>query len=222
MDAKRIIPMLQVRAGRVTEPVDGPPVDWARRLELAGADEILFLDDAAPERTWIQDAAAALFIPFAVTCPWGAPLEAVLAAGADQGLLEVGPADLDLLARASQVLGRGRLRVAVELGWTLERGWRARMPLGAEDADALAWLAELGQMGAGELLLSIQDASGADLGALFQDAARLPMPVIFIADGREQAREALLNGADGIAYPISQGSPADYKAFLADLGLALR
>lgn len=220
MDAKRIIPQLQVHLGQVG-PLPGAPLPvspavWARRLELAGADEILFLETQPHDRSWVREAAGSLFIPFTVGCAaWtDEDLAEILEAGADAVLLSAEAKDLPRLA---QRFGRNALRVAVALDWDEARGWRA-----PDGQDALAWLTELGQVGAGELQVAFQEAHLPGLAALCEGAARLPMPVLVQVGGWDQAREALLHGADGVAYEAALGSPLDGKGMLAGAGLALR
>ena len=223
MNAKRIIPMVQIHAGQVLGQPAGPPVDLARRLEMAGADQVLFLEAGEPagRGDWLAQVGRALFIPFSVNCgaPRGPLLEEALAVGADQVLLEVAPADLADLARASLKHGRNRLQVAVNAHRTAERDWQVAWP--GEEREALAWIMELGQMGAGEILLSL-DGAQTDPGELCRQAAQLAVPVLFRADGLEQGLEALLHGADGWVYGHGQGGPGERKAALARAGLALR
>jgi imidazole glycerol phosphate synthase subunit HisF len=225
MDAKRIIAILQVRSGQVTDVPEGSPAAWARRLEIGGADEIIFLEaPAAPGRAaWIREVAGSLFIPFSVQCafPQGSQLEEVLEAGADKALLTLGPEGLPQLAKAALRFGRNRLAVSVSVSWTPEQGWRAAMPPEAAGRDALAWMEELGQMGAGEILL---DAGEVETGleGLWQGAAQLALPILWRATQRASGLEALLNGVDGLAFSPSQGSPGDIKAALGHEGLALR
>jgi hypothetical protein len=214
LDAKRIIPMLG------TDPLEGLPVARARKLELAGADEILFLETGGSgDRGWIREVAGTLFIPFAVACaPAGdGDLAEILDAGADSVLFSVTPAELPRLAKAAEVWGRNALRLAVDLAWSLEQGWT-----GPEGRDGLDWLMELGQTGAGEILLSMGEEDLPGLEALCQGAARLPMPVLFQVAGWEVARDVLLHGADGVAFPVALGGPDQAKAFLGHAGLVLR
>ena len=61
MDAKRLVPVLHVQAGRIVDPGDGgdlgPPATWARRLEMEGADELLLVEldrGGPPRRAWLH------------------------------------------------------------------------------------------------------------------------------------------------------------------------
>ena len=213
MDAKRIIPMLGLHEG----------LDAARRLELAGADGLLFQDEApggAGRADRIRDVARALFIPFAVASSFG-EVEATLAAGADQALLTLGPEGLTALDAAAQAFGRNHLMVAVDAAWTPEGGWRVATPGDPAGRDALAWMVELGLMGAGELLLTVA-GSGGDPADLCLRTAHLPLAVLFQGATPELGQEALLHGADGFAYAAALASPGELKKTLGGRGLAFR
>ena len=70
MDAKRIIPVLQVRDGQVASAEGPVPAStWARRLELEGADGILFRVGAGSGAQWIREVAGTLSIPFTLEAP---------------------------------------------------------------------------------------------------------------------------------------------------------
>ena len=220
MDAKRISPILPIR-----EVPGDRPAECAGRLEMAGADEIFFLE-AGPARTgqaaWIQEVASSLFVPFGVACVFarGSQVEEALDLGADKAIINVSPNKLPQLAKAALKFGRHRITVAVKVFWTLEHGWRAAMPQDPGGRDAVEWMVELGQMGAGEILLSSGTLEG--IGALCKSAAQMALPVLFHCADRATGLEALLHGADGLAFAAAQESPGDFKAFLGGQGLALR
>ena len=222
MDAKRIIPLLQVTAPALADSL----VQAASRLELAGADELLFQEGpgAGPGRcAWIAAVAGNLFIPFALEADFGNLLEVeqALEAGADKLVLGADPASLELLTRAAGRFGRTRLGVAVTLFRNADRQWRVADPTQPAGRDDLAWLVELGQRGAGELHLRV-DPAGLGAGTLFQLAAQLANPVLCrCADAGEAAQEALLHGADGLVLAEAAFS-AETKAALGGLGLVLR
>jgi len=208
--------MLKVTRGQFQAGACAPS---AGLLELAGADGILFEDDGDADRAWIRTVAASVFIPFAVTCGTGedADLEAILEAGADAGVVTVTPADLPGLTTLAQRFGCAGLWLSVALDWTPEAGWTA-----PDGGNGLAWLAQLGEGGAGELLLTLTDDHLAGLEALGQGLARLPMPVLVRTGSWEVGLEALLHGADGLIYPAELGSPAACKAYLAHSSLTFR
>ncbi len=230
MDAKRLVPVLRILGHQVVA-AGGPagnrglglPADWARRLELEGADGILFQDLDRPDPAggqgragWLREVASALFIPFALEAGFGGweDLAAALAAGVDRVFLPVGSDAL--LAAAASRFGRTRVGVAA----TLQPGqdpWRL-----AQGPDALAWMADMEQLGAGEVLLRTGEA-GAFPAALCQGAAQLALATLVECPGDPaQAAELLLQGADAVAFPAQAiGVPA-LKAALAGHGLTLR
>jgi imidazole glycerol phosphate synthase subunit HisF len=219
MDAKRIIPVLQVRDGLVPVPGSGPghPAEWACRLALEGADGIIFREAAGEGRpgrelraAWLREVAGSLFIPIALEAPFTslAELEEALEAGADKVVLDAATAATPILAAAAQRFGRSHVSVAVDA-----------VPEAA--ADALARMAELEQLGAGEILLQVTPEAAA--GALIQKAARLAISVLFRSAGDPAlAAEALLHGAEGLAFPAMLRTSADQKSLLTLRGLTLR
>ena len=225
MDAKRIIPILQVAEGAVQDAPGGLPAECAGRLEMAGADEILFLENARPrtgQAPWIREVAQSLFIPFGVACDLaqGSQVDEALELGADKVILRIAPLELPRLASAALKYGRHRIMVAVTASWSPEHGWRVPMPLDPTGRDAVEWMVELGQMGAGEILVATGAQEG--LGALCRSSAQLALPVLFHCQDRARGLEALLHGADGLAFAADQGAPGDLKAFLGGRGLVLR
>ena len=231
MDAKRIIPVLQIRAGQVVEwPGSTPsgaggPAGWACRLEREGADGILFqeLPGGGGRAAWIREVAGALSIPFALEAPFRdlADLAEAMEAGLDKAVLAAPAAAEDpLLAAAVRTFGRPRLSVAVDA--VLEAGsWRVALA-GGEGRDALAWMAELEQRGAGEILLRATPEAEA-AAELVQPGARLAVPVVFRSAGdRALAAEALLHGAEGVAFPAGADTSDSWKAALGVHGLAVR
>jgi cyclase len=180
MALKRVIPCLDVDAGRVvkgTKFVDirdaGDPVELAARYDTEGADEVVFLDiTASHERRetiveLARRAADELFIPF--TIGGGirsvADAQAVLDAGADK--VSVNSAALDrpeLLTELAEVFGSQCVVIAIdakrnesEPGWGVYvHGGRTR----TEGREAVAWAVEAVKRGAGEVLLTSMDRDG--------------------------------------------------------------
>jgi len=232
MDAKRIIPVLQIRAGQVLAAKDavppgaGRPADWACRLEQEGADGILFQelpDGAGASRAgWIRAVAGALSIPFSLEAPFRDPadLEEAMAAGVDKVILAaLAAAEDPILAATVQTFGRSHVAVAVD-AFPADGAWRVALADG--DRDALAWMAELELRGAGEILLRARPEAEA-AAALVQSAARLALGVLFLSSGdRAPAAEALLHGADGVAYPAAAGTAGQWKFALGAHGLTFR
>jgi cyclase len=226
MDAKRIIPVLQVRDGQVASAEGPVPAStWARRLELEGADGILFRVGAGSGAQWIREVAGTLSIPFTLEAPlrdW-AELEEILEAGADKVVLSASVAAEDpLLAAVVGAFGRSHVAVAVNACLAADGRWLVDPADGPEGREALAWMAELEQRGAGEILLSTapEQVSSA---VLCQAAARLALSVLWLCPGAEAlAAEALLHGADGLACLDLGRSPKQWKHILGVHGLPFR
>jgi cyclase len=231
MDAKRLIPILRVLDAQVVMPDDaggwrgsGRPADLAARLELEGADAILFQESRGPGvgGSWIREVAGALFIPFALEAPFGGmrELDEALEAGADQVILAADAAPA-LLAGAAARFGRAHVGVAAALAhnglqWQVD-------PAGAGTGpEALAWVDEQYGQGAGAVLLD-NLAGHAALAELLQGAARSPLAVLAHGSGdAAEAAEILLQGADGVAFPAHACVTAALKAALSGYGLTLR
>lgn len=198
MDAKRIVPILVVREGRVVDPATGAalgtPSLWARRLEWQGADELLFLASEG-RLDWITSVARNVAIPFTVEAPAGPA--ALLALGADRVLLPT--ADL------------GRLR-ATELG-------RSRVLASADASLSREALEEAARDGAGELLLQAPGQTPAWIG---EHCARLAISALLRSSDPLGDGEALAHGLEGIAYPAALGAPTSFKKALGALGVPLR
>jgi cyclase len=201
--AVRVIPCLDVAAGRVVKGVRfrdlrdvGDPAAAALAYAEQGADEIVFLDiTAAPERrttdlAWVQRTAERVFVPLTVGGGVRSvdDARALLAAGADKVAVNTAAAERpELIGELARRFGRqcvvlsvdARRRAATEGG-----GWEVvtaggRLPTGR---DALAWLAEGVERGAGELLLTSIDGDGTgegyDLELVVAAARAVEVPVI--------------------------------------------
>ena len=203
MLAKRILPCLDVKAGRVVKGVNfvdlkdaGDPVELAQVYNQAGADELVFLDITATheDRSIIFDVvyrtAEQVFIP--LTIGGGIQdldtIKQLLRAGADKvSINSAAVRDPDLINRASDRFGNQCIVVAIDArrrpdpatpGWDVfVRGGRENTGL-----DAIAWAEELYHRGAGELLITSMDADGTqagyDLTLTRAIADRVDIPVI--------------------------------------------
>ncbi|MFT3801964.1 MAG: imidazole glycerol phosphate synthase subunit HisF [Burkholderiaceae bacterium] len=178
MLTKRIIPCLDVTAGRVVKGVKfvelrdaGDPVEIARRYDEQGADELTFLDITASsdERdlilSVIESVAEQVFIPLTV----GGGVRGVddirrlLNAGADKvSINTAGLQDPGLIARAADRYGAQCIVCAIDAKQTGPGRWEVfthggRKPAGRE---AIAWAREVERLGAGEILLTSMDRDG--------------------------------------------------------------
>ncbi|OKH42581.1 imidazole glycerol phosphate synthase subunit HisF [Calothrix sp. HK-06] len=203
MLAKRILPCLDVKAGRVVKGVNfvnlkdaGDPVELAKVYNEAGADELVFLDITATheDRGTIIDVvyrtAEQVFIPLTV----GGGIQSLenvknlLRAGADKvSINSAAVRDPDFINRASDRFGNQCIVVAIDARrrQNLENpGWDVYVRGGRENTgiDALTWAQELEKRGAGELLITSMDADGTqagyDLELTRAIATRVQIPVV--------------------------------------------
>jgi len=176
--AKRVIPCLDVTAGRVVKGVNfvalrdaGDPVEIAARYDAEGADELCFLDITASsdERDIllhvIEAVAAQVFIPLTV----GGGVRRVedvrrlLNAGADKVSINTAAVQNPaLVEEASGKVGNQCIVVAIDAKQTAGGGWEVythggRKPTGL---DAVAWARRMQAAGAGEILLTSMDRDG--------------------------------------------------------------
>ena len=182
MLAKRIIPCLDVNAGRVVKGVNfvelrdaGDPVEVARRYDEQGADEITFLDITASsdERDIIlhivEACAEQVFIPLTV----GGGVRKVddvrrlLNAGADKVSMNTAAVQSpQLVADASGKVGSQCIVVAIDAKQSAPGRWEVFTHGGRRTTglDAVAWAQEVERLGAGEILLTSMDRDGTKAG----------------------------------------------------------
>lgn len=218
--AKRIIPCLDVKDGRVVKGIQfvglrdaGDPVEQAMRYDADRADELCFLDITASHEgrasmlDVIRRTADNIFIPFTVGGGIRSvgDFNAILGAGADKVAVNTAAlADPDLIRRAADHFGSQCVVVAVDArrsaAGPAESGWEVythggRTPTGI---DAVAWAARAQELGAGEILLTSMDRDGTrdgyDLPLLEAVTREVRIPVI--ASGGAGALEHL-DGALG-------------------------
>ena len=247
--ARRIIPCLDVKDGRVVKGINflalrdaGDPVEQAAAYDAQGADEVCYLDiSASPEgRSTLVDIVARtadqVFTPLTV----GGGVRSVRDA---EGLLEAGADKIaintaairtpDLIAEIAARFGCQALVVAIDAkrtgdGWTVfSHGGRT-----SEGLDALAWCREVAARGAGEILLTSMDRDGTgqgyDLPLLAAVTSSITIPVI--ASGGvgtlEHLAEGLLAGADAVLaasiFHFGRHTIGEAKAYLAARGLVVR
>ena len=249
MPAKRVIPCLDVKNGRVVKGIQfkglrdlGHPVELARRYDHEGADELVFLDIAASlesrgtRESWVRDVARELSIPFTVGGGVASVDDAkrLLRAGADKvGVNTAAALRPALVSELADAFGRQCVVAAVDVKRDDTLGWRVFLKGGTEPTEraALDWLWELAELGAGEILLTSMDRDGTGDGfdlPLLERASALPIPLIASGGaGREiHFLEALEHGADAVlAATLFHENilpiPA-LKAFLAENGMLVR
>ena len=199
MPAKRIIPALDVKDGRVVKCVQfenmrdaGDPVERAAFYDREGADELVFLDITASHerRDMVADLAARVteeaFIPF---CVGGGlkttdEMQAILAAGADKIFINTAAfTNPELITEGAQQFGAQCIVVAIDAK-KKDDSWEVylhggRTPTGK---DAVEWAREAEAHGAGEILLTSMDGDGTqagyDIGLTRAVAEAVSIPVI--------------------------------------------
>jgi imidazole glycerol-phosphate synthase subunit HisF len=221
MLARRIIPCLDVEAGRVVKGVHfqslrdaGDPVEQAARYDAEGADELVLLDiSASPEaRTttleMVGRVAEAIFIPFTVGGGIRSTVDAgaALRAGADKVSVNTAAVrEPALVSRLAESFGSQCIVAAVDV--RRAGGRFAVMVNGGREETALEavdWIRRLEALGAGEILLTSMDRDGTgagyDLPLIAAAAAAVSIPVIASggAGGLEHLAEALEAGAHGV------------------------
>jgi cyclase len=211
--AKRVIPCLDVTAGRVVKGVNfvklrdaGDPVEIAARYDAEGADELAFLDiTASSDRRGIileviERVAAKVFIP--LTVGGGVrrleDVRRLLNAGADKVSINTAAVQNPALVReASSIVGNQCIVVAIDAKKKGD-GWEVFTHGGRNPAglDAVDWARRMVQAGAGEILLTSMDRDGTrdgfDLALTRAVSDAVSVPVI--ASGGVGTREHLAEG----------------------------
>jgi len=249
--AKRIIPCLDVTAGRVVKGVNflelrdaGDPIEIAKRYDDQGADEITFLDITATSdgRDLILDiieaVASQVFIPLTV----GGGVRAVedvrrlLNAGADKvGINSSAISNPQLVYDAAQKYGSQCIVVAIDAKKASDGRWEVFTHGGrkATGLDAIEWAKRMEGLGAGEILLTSMDRDGTksgfdlDLTRSVSDAISIPV----IASGGVGGLQDLSDGvkvgrADAVLaasiFHYGQHTVQEAKRFMAEQGIPMR
>ena len=199
MYAKRIIPCLDVKNGRVVKGMSfvnlvdaGDPVECAKQYDAQGADELVFLDITASSDSrnitidMVEKVANTIFIPFTVGGGIRSvdDFNALLHAGADKvSVNSAAVARPELISEAAYKFGSQCVVAAID---AKRRGdsWEVyinggRKPMGI---DAVEWAVRCAELGAGEILLTSMDEDGQkkgyDLGLTKAISERVNIPVI--------------------------------------------
>jgi cyclase len=250
MVAKRIIPCLDVKAGRVVKGVNfvdlrdaGDPVEIARLYDREGADELCFLDITASHenRGIILDVVAhtaeQVFMPLTVGGGINTTedIRALLKAGADKVSINTGAVNRPQFVRdAAQRFGSQCIVVAIDAKRVGDH-WEVFTHGGrkATGIDALEWAGRMENYGAGEILLTSMDRDGTkagyDLAVTRAISERVALPVI--ASGGvgnlEHIYRGLTEGKASAALAASifhfrEYSIAECKEYLLSRGVAVR
>ena len=252
MYTKRIIPCLDVHAGRVVKGVNfvdlrdaGDPVEIAAAYDAAGADELVFLDITASSdaRSTVVDmvrkVAEKVFIPFTVGggIRTVEDFKALLREGADK--ISVNSAAImrpELISEAADKFGSQCVVVAIDAkrradgsGWNIfKNGGRVDMGI-----DAVEWAMKADRLGAGEILLTSMDCDGTkagyDLELTRTIAEHVSIPVIASggAGTKEHFYDALTQGkADAVLaaslFHYKELEIRELKEYLRGRGVSVR
>ena len=252
MLARRVIPCLDVTAGRVvkgTKFLDlrdaGDPVELAALYDRGGADELVFLDITASSDARdilidvVRDTSDQVFIPLTVgggvrsTADMGGLLES----GADKTAVNTAALDRpERLGEGAALFGAQCVVLAIDARRRPEgAGWTVYSHGGRHDTgrDAVDWAVEGAERGAGEILLTSMDRDGThdgyDLELTAAVAAAVPVPVIASggAGAPEHMRAALVEGRADAALAASIFHFGEYsieatKAYLREHQVPVR
>lgn len=251
MLAKRIIPCLDVTAGRVVKGVNfvelrdaGDPVEIARRYDEQGADELTFLDITATsdERDLIlhiiEKVAEQVFIP--LTVGGGvrevADVRRLLNAGADKvSMNSSAVARPDLISESSAKYGAQCIVVAIDAKQTSSGRWEVFTHGGRKNTgiNALDWAKEVDLRGAGEILLTSMDRDGTkngfdlELVRLVSDSVKIPVIASGGVGNLQHLADGVLQGhADAVLaasiFHYGEYTVRQAKDYLAQQGILVR
>lgn len=251
MLAKRIIPCLDVKAGRVVKGINfvklrdaGDPVESARIYDEQGADELTFLDITASyeKRNIMIDivsrTAEEVFIPLTV----GGGIRTLedirnlLRAGADKVSLNTSAVNNpSFVSEAAEEFGTQCIVVAIDAKQVASGRWEVythggKTPTGI---DALQWALEVEERGAGEILLTSMDRDGTQIGydipltKAITDTLKIPVIASGGVGTLEHLREGLQEGgADAVLaasiFHFGKYSIKETKEYLRNHGIVVR
>lgn len=251
MFAKRIIPCLDIKDGRVVKGVNfvglrdaGDPVECAKAYEKAGADEIVFLDiTATSDRRktvagLVRSVASEVFVPITVGGGIGciADIREILRAGADKvSLNSAAVRNPGLISEAAKAFGSQCVVVAIDAKRKGDGYWEVYTEGGrrAEHMDTRCWALQAERLGAGEILLTSMDRDGTKAGYDLELTASIGgavnIPVIASGGAGEYAHfyDALTQGkADAVLaaslFHFNEIPIPELKDYLAERGIAVR
>lgn len=249
--AKRIIPCLDVTAGRVVKGTNfvnlrdaGDPVEIARRYDEQGADELTFLDITASSDQRdiilhvVEACAAQVFIPLTVGggVRTVADVRRLLNAGADKVSINTAAVhNPDLIAEASAKVGNQCIVVAIDVKQVGAGQWEVfthggRTPTGR---DAIAWAKQVQRLGAGEILLTSMDRDGTrngfDLALIRAVSDAVDVPVVAsggVGNLQHLADGVTLGGADAVLaasiFHFGEYTVQQAKEFMRERGIEVR
>lgn len=251
MFTKRIIPCLDVHAGRVVKGVNfvnlrdaGDPVEIGAAYDAAGADELVFLDITASSDArnivldMVRRVAETVFIPFTVGggIRTVEDFKTILREGADK--ISVNSAAIDrpeLISEAAEKFGSQCVVLAIDARRRPDGGWNVFKHGGRIDTgmDAVEWAVKANALGAGEILLTSMDCDGTKAGydleltRTIADAVSVPVIASGGAGTMEHFYDALTEGGADAALAASlfhykELEIRDLKEYLAGRGCPVR
>ena len=251
MLTKRIIPCLDVTAGRVVKGINfvglqdaGDPVEIAQRYNEQGADELTFLDITATSDgrdlilPIIEAVASKVFIP--LTVGGGvrevSDVRRLLNAGADKvSMNSSAVANPDLVSDASAHYGSQCIVVAIDAKQVAPNSWEVFTHGGrkATGIDAIEWAKEVANRGAGEILLTSMDRDGTkdgfDLKLTAAVSHAVPVPVIAsggVGDLQDLVDGVRLGKADAVLaasiFHYGHHTIDEAKQYMANHGIPIR
>ncbi len=250
MLAKRIIPCLDIKDGRVvkgTNFVDirdaGDPVEAAVRYDAQLADELVFLDITASYEkratmlSLVEKVAAVLFIPFTVGGGIrGVPdIRDTLNAGADKVSINTAAVENpDIIDESSDRFGSQCIVVAIDAK-RFGESWAVYTHGGrkSRELDAVEWAVEVEKRGAGEILLTSMDSDGTNAGydieltRCVSESVSIPVIASGGAGSLEHIYDVLIDGkADAVLaasiFHYGKYTVSDVKNYLSDKGVVVR
>jgi len=251
MITKRIIPCLDVNKGRVVKGVSfinlkdaGDPVELAAYYDKQGADEIVFLDITASHekrKTIIELAsktAEKVFIPYTIGGGISEieDIREILKKGADKVSINTAAVENpSLIKKSSKIFGSQCIVVAVDAKYRENDFWEVyihggRTPTGKNVTD---WVAEVEQLGAGEILLTSMDRDGTkdgydiELTSAVTSAVNIPVIASGGAGNLEHLRDVIkLANADAVLvasiFHYGEYTVRQAKEFLKSEGINIR
>ena len=250
MLAKRIIPCLDVKDGRVVKGVNfvnlvdaGDPVEQAVIYDREGADELVFLDITASHEDrkttldMVRNVADSIFIPFAV----GGGIRSVeniretLLAGADKVTINSAAVKTpQLINDGAWAFGSQCIVVAIDPK-LIDGRWVVHINGGRipTELEAVAWAKEVEDRGAGEIMLTSMDRDGTKIGydleltETIADAVSIPVIASGGAGAKEHFYDALTTGRASAAlaaslFHFNELRMAELKQYLSEKGVNVR
>ncbi|MFC1730517.1 imidazole glycerol phosphate synthase subunit HisF [candidate division KSB1 bacterium] len=250
MLAKRIIPCLDVKDGRVVKGKNfiglndaGNPVDLAKKYNDEGADELVFLDITASIENRgtmvcvVKEVAKQVFIPFTVGGGIKSmdDIQRMLEAGADKISINTEAIrNPELIRKSAQRFGSQCIVIAIDAK-RKGKNWSVFVNGGRDDTgiDAIGWAKEAEKMGAGEILLTSMDKDGTkdgfdiELTRLISQSVNIPVIASGGAGTPASISEVLMEGKADAALAASifhykEFSIKETKDYLKDNGVEIR